>query len=140
MNKNTVSSKRVGAIDKFIGKKIKVKRLQFGMSQKRLSDLLQITFQQLQKYENGTNRTPLSRLYELSKVFNIPINYFFEGLEEFLNENNKLFSEELPFKQKDKSHKKLETEVLKLNRYFVQIKDDDTRKLLIKIMQKFERF
>ena len=76
---NNKSTKKTGVIDKYIGKKIKLKRIQYQFSQAHLGNLLGVTFQQIQKYENGSNRTPVSRLVEMTNIFNIPINYFVEG-------------------------------------------------------------
>jgi transcriptional regulator with XRE-family HTH domain len=52
------------------------------MSQEKLGELLGITFQQVQKYEKGSNRVSASRLHMMSKVLNVPIQFFFEGLQE----------------------------------------------------------
>lgn len=53
-----------------------------GMSQEGLGEQLAVTFQQIQKYEKGTNRISASRLYEVSKIFDVPVDYFFDGLPE----------------------------------------------------------
>ena len=76
--------KTAGPIDRYVGKKIKFKRIQVGMSQKELGGHLGVAFQQLQKYESGLNRTPVERLFKMTKIFNIPINYFFDGAEDLV--------------------------------------------------------
>lgn len=58
-----------------------MQRMLIGMSQEKLGEALGLTFQQVQKYEKGTNRIGASRLYEIGAVLNVPIEYFFEGLE-----------------------------------------------------------
>lgn len=68
-------------VDEFVGHKIKIRRKILGMSQSKLGDAIGLTFQQVQKYERGTNRIGASRLYELSKVLKTPVAYFFEGLD-----------------------------------------------------------
>ena len=67
--------------DAHLGKKLKLFRKAQGLSQKDLAQALNITFQQVQKYETGKNRMSAVTLYQLSKILNININSFFEGLE-----------------------------------------------------------
>jgi transcriptional regulator with XRE-family HTH domain len=59
-----------------------LRRTMLGMSQERLADELGLTFQQVQKYERGTNRVGSSRLYELSKILDVPIQFFFDEMPE----------------------------------------------------------
>ena len=58
------------------------------MSQTEVADALGVTFQQVQKYERGTNRVGASRLYDLSRILGVPVQFFFEGLENQSNELN----------------------------------------------------
>jgi transcriptional regulator with XRE-family HTH domain len=66
------------AIDREIGKRIKAKRLLLGHNQQFLADTIGVSYQQVQKYENGTDRVGASRLFAISKALNVPISYFFE--------------------------------------------------------------
>ena len=68
-------------IDEHVGNRIKLRRSILGMSQKALADAAGITFQQIQKYENGENRVGASRLYDLSRILNVPITFFFEDID-----------------------------------------------------------
>ena len=68
------------AVDRHIGSKLRERRLEIGMSQEALADLLGITFQQIQKYEKGANRVAASRLYAISKALDVSVSYFFDGL------------------------------------------------------------
>ncbi len=70
---------RANSIDENVGVQLRQRRALLGMSQEKLADQLGITFQQVQKYENGANRVSASRLYELSKVLDIPVSFFFEN-------------------------------------------------------------
>jgi transcriptional regulator with XRE-family HTH domain len=65
--------------DKYVGSRAKMRRLMLGMSQGKLGDELGITFQQVQKYEKGTNRISASRLQAMSHILQVPVPYFFEG-------------------------------------------------------------
>ncbi|HEX2591919.1 MAG TPA: helix-turn-helix transcriptional regulator [Rhizomicrobium sp.] len=67
-------------IDAHVGERIRALREQRGMSQEALGQSVDVSFQQIQKYERGTNRVGASRLFELSQVFNVPVETFFSGL------------------------------------------------------------
>ena len=68
-------------VDTFIGARLRTRRLMMHMSQEALGERLSLTFQQIQKYEKGINRISASRLYEISKILDVPLGYFFESLE-----------------------------------------------------------
>ncbi|MBL8547287.1 MAG: helix-turn-helix transcriptional regulator [Hyphomonadaceae bacterium] len=68
------------AIDKKVGQRVRTRRLEIGMSQERLAELLGVTFQQVQKYEKGVNRIAVSRLWQISLALELPVARFFEGL------------------------------------------------------------
>ena len=67
-------------IDVHVGQRVRQRRILLGYSQERLADALNLTFQQVQKYERGANRVGAGRLYELSHALDVPVNYFFEEL------------------------------------------------------------
>jgi len=69
-------------IDIHVGKKIRLRRIVLGLSQAELGSKIGVTFQQIQKYERGANRVGSSRLYDLSQVLSVQINFFFEGLND----------------------------------------------------------
>jgi transcriptional regulator with XRE-family HTH domain len=66
-------------IDQHVGSRVRMRRVLIGMSQEKLGDALGLTFQQVQKYEKGTNRIGASRLQQISKTLNVPPAFFFEG-------------------------------------------------------------
>ncbi|MCL6653818.1 transcriptional regulator [Agrobacterium rubi] len=66
-------------IDIHVGSRIRMRRVMLGLSQEKLGDGLGITFQQVQKYEKGTNRVGASRLQHISELLDVHISYFFEG-------------------------------------------------------------
>lgn len=72
--------------DVHVGRKVREARATRNMSQEQLGKKLGISFQQVQKYEKGTNRVGASRLYEISQHLQTPIAYFFEGLDESQDE------------------------------------------------------
>ena len=68
------------AVDRKLGQRVRTRRLEIGMSQERLAELLGVTFQQVQKYEKGINRIAASRLFDISAALDMPVSRFFEGL------------------------------------------------------------
>lgn len=65
--------------DKHVGSRVRMRRMMLGMSQEKLGDALSLTFQQVQKYEKGTNRIGASRLQQISNILQVPVSFFFEG-------------------------------------------------------------
>jgi transcriptional regulator with XRE-family HTH domain len=65
--------------DKHVGSRVRMRRMMLGMSQEKLGDALGLTFQQVQKYEKGTNRIGASRLQQISHTLQVPVSFFFDG-------------------------------------------------------------
>lgn len=74
-------------VDAFVGAQLKSLRKSSGFSQTELANKVGVTFQQIQKYERGTNRIGASRLWGFCKVFDVPPGRFFEGVEAYLEES-----------------------------------------------------
>ncbi len=72
--------KGIGPIDTHVGARLRQRRTLLGMSQTTLGDALGVSFQQVQKYERGTNRMGSSRLFDLSRVLDVPVEHFFEDM------------------------------------------------------------
>src|ERR1700689_2631942 len=66
-------------IDKHVGSRVRMRRMMLGMSQEKLGDALGLTFQQVQKYEKGTNRIGSSRLQQIANILQVPVSFFFDG-------------------------------------------------------------
>jgi transcriptional regulator with XRE-family HTH domain len=73
-------SDKPNPIDVHVGARVRLRRTLLGMSQERLGDAIGLTFQQVQKYERGANRVGASRLYDLSRVLDVPVSFFFDDL------------------------------------------------------------
>lgn len=65
--------------DRHVGSRVRMRRMMLSMSQEKLGDALGLTFQQVQKYEKGTNRIGASRLQQISNILQVPVAFFFEG-------------------------------------------------------------
>ena len=72
-------SKSANSIDVHVGRRVRGRRLAVNMSQEKLAGKLGITFQQVQKYEKGTNRIGASRLHHIAQILDVSVSYFFEG-------------------------------------------------------------
>ncbi|HLO78309.1 MAG TPA: helix-turn-helix transcriptional regulator [Magnetospirillum sp.] len=72
---------RANDTDRHVGARIRERRIMLGLSQQQMADLIGVTYQQAHKYERGINRISAGRLYEIAQVLGVPVNYFFEGLD-----------------------------------------------------------
>lgn len=106
--------------------------MMIGMSQERLGDSLGITFQQVQKYEKGTNRIGASRLQQISKTLGVPVSFFFEGAPE-LDGSDMTFSEGAspPYVSEFLST----AEGLSLTRAFTRIRDARVRRRIVELVE-----
>jgi transcriptional regulator with XRE-family HTH domain len=82
LNTRAVTKDGPNPIDLHVGAKVRMRRKFLGLSQEALADAIGLTFQQVQKYERGSNRISASKLYEIAKVLKTPISYFFDGIKE----------------------------------------------------------
>lgn len=80
MPRTNIKDQGPNPVDVHVGTKVKTRRLMLGLSQESLAQLIGLTFQQIQKYERGTNRISVGRLMEISKALKAPIDYFIEGV------------------------------------------------------------
>lgn len=81
MSAQTLQDKHPHPIDVHVGLRVRMRRKQMKMSQTELANALSLTFQQIQKYERGTNRIGASKLCEMARALRVPVGYFFEGCE-----------------------------------------------------------
>jgi transcriptional regulator with XRE-family HTH domain len=74
-----MTKKTPNPIDRHVGSRVRMRRMMISMSQEKLGERLGITFQQVQKYEKGTNRIGASRLQQIAGILGVPVSFFFEG-------------------------------------------------------------
>ena len=74
-----MSTKVPNPVDRYVGSRVRMRRIMLGMSQEKLGEALGLTFQQIQKYEKGTNRVGASRLQQISEVLQVPVSFLFDG-------------------------------------------------------------
>lgn len=124
--------KEINPTDKFVGMRVRMRRMMLGYSQEKLGDALGLTFQQVQKYEKGTNRIGASRLQQIAQILEVPAAFFFDGLEES-------DAEQFGFSEPNESNMLNEllatSDGLQLNRSFMKIKDSKIRRKIVELVE-----
>ncbi|WP_040308503.1 helix-turn-helix domain-containing protein [Asticcacaulis biprosthecium] len=82
MDEITKTDRGPNPVDLHVGARVRMRRKFLGMSQEGLAEVIDLTFQQVQKYERGSNRISASKLYEIARALKAPVAYFFEGYGE----------------------------------------------------------
>ena len=127
-------------IDEHVGNRVRLRRTLLGMSQERLAEQIGLTFQQVQKYERGTNRVSSSRLFDLSRVLDVPIRYFFEemsaGVEAQSPGQLHGAAPSLPGEEHDPMARR---ETLELVRAYYRIQDQNVRKRITDLARALAR-
>lgn len=126
------NKKKANPIDVHVGSRIRLRRNMLGMSQERLGDSLGITFQQVQKYEKGTNRVGASRLQAIAEVLGVPVSFFFEDAASVSPQAN-------GFSEPDQTFNLMEfctsSEGLQLNRAYIAIDDPKVRRKVLDLVK-----
>ncbi len=116
-------------VDVHVGSRVRLRRTLLGMSQEKLGDAIGLTFQQVQKYERGANRVGASRLYDLARVLDVPVSYFFEELGEASS------SADPPDNSSEsyQSNPMMKRETLELVRAYLRISDPQIKRRLFEL-------
>jgi transcriptional regulator with XRE-family HTH domain len=130
-----MAKKAPNPIDKHVGQRVRTRRLMLGLSQTKLADALGLTFQQVQKYEKGTNRIGASRLQQISLILQVPVAFFFEGAPVISGE-----FEPAPGMQEAPSPAYVSdflatSDGLSLTKAFMRIKDAKLRRRIVDLVQ-----
>jgi len=129
------NKKQPNPIDIHVGSRVRLRRMMLGMSQEKLGEHLGITFQQIQKYEKGTNRIGASRLQHIARVLQMPVSFFFEDAPGApANSTNAAGLAEPPATNYVVDFLS-SSEGIQLNRAFVRIKDAKLRRRVIDLVQ-----
>jgi transcriptional regulator with XRE-family HTH domain len=129
--KRRKKSDRPNPIDVHVGSRVRLRRTLLGMSQEKLGEAIGLTFQQVQKYERGANRIGASRLYDLSRVLDVPVSFFFDDLQPLTIETVRKDSPSLaPAATQDEPDPTMRRETLELVRAYYRIPDSQIRRRL----------
>jgi len=124
------------AIDAYVGQRLRLLRTQRGMTQCQLGQLLGITFQQVQKYERGTNRISASRLWDLAQSLGVRIEYFFDEMAaEVMDASPAKTSSGAPVPEPHDFGLVTRRETLELNKAYYKISDPKVRKMFTKMLR-----
>jgi transcriptional regulator with XRE-family HTH domain len=128
-----VFKKTPNPVDRHVGSRVRMRRVLVGLSQERLGESLGLTFQQVQKYEKGTNRIGASRLQQISRILGVPVEYFFEGAPQTIERSLASGFED----NGDTAYVAdflATNEGIQLNRAFVRIKDPKLRRRVVELV------
>jgi transcriptional regulator with XRE-family HTH domain len=119
-------------IDRHVGSRVRMRRMMLGMSQEKLGDALDLTFQQVQKYEKGTNRIGASRLQSIAHILQVPVAFFFEGAPSGAAHSDGLVEAPSPAYISDFL---ASSEGLALTKAFMRIKDPKVRRRVVDLVE-----
>ena len=137
-NKSSGNTKKSpNPVDIHVGGRVRLRRMLVGLSQEKLGVSMGLTFQQIQKYEKGVNRIGASRLFRLSEVLDVPVQFFFDGMPKI---EGSIASGMAEPKQEVFLYEFLNTrDGLELNRAFVKVTDANVRKSVIELVRSLGR-
>jgi transcriptional regulator with XRE-family HTH domain len=127
-----MSIKSVNPVDKHVGSRARMRRNMLGMSQEKLGDKLGITFQQVQKYEKGSNRISASRLHEMARILQVPVPFFFDGAPHAAGQRRAEGQAPSPAYVSDFL---ADADGLKLVKAFTKIGDDKLRRSVVRLVE-----
>ena len=126
------AKKAPNPIDKHVGSRVRMRRMMLAMSQEKLGDALGLTFQQVQKYEKGTNRIGASRLQQISHILQVPVTFFFEGAPNLHKSTEKMKETPSPAYVSDFL---ATSEGLSLTKAFMRIKEAKLRRRIVDLVE-----
>jgi transcriptional regulator with XRE-family HTH domain len=135
MEENKMTKKAPNPIDKHVGSRVRMRRMMLGMSQEKLGDALTLTFQQVQKYEKGTNRIGASRLQQISHILQVPVAFFFEGAPQHTDSNTMANPMEPAPSPTYVSDFLATSDGLSLTKAFMRIPDPKLRRRIVDLVQ-----
>jgi transcriptional regulator with XRE-family HTH domain len=127
-----MAKKAPNPIDKHVGSRVRMRRMMLSMSQEKLGDALGLTFQQVQKYEKGTNRIGASRLQQISSILQVPVAFFFEGAPNLQSQHEGLKEAPSPAFVSDFL---ATSEGLALTKAFMRIKETKLRRRIVDLVE-----
>jgi transcriptional regulator with XRE-family HTH domain len=130
--KEATEKKATNVVDKHVGVRVRMRRKMLGMSQEKLGDGLGLTFQQVQKYEKGTNRIGASRLQHISHILQVPVPFFFEGAPQLPGAPERIGDAPSPAYVFDFL---ATTDGLALTRAFMRIKEPKLRQRIVELVE-----
>ena len=124
-----LDQKPIEVIDEFVGERLRQRRTFLGLTQQQLAKHIDISYQQLQKYEKGKNRISASKLFIFSQLLNVEVSYFYDGIERSMGSTIALpsLSQDSP----------MESETARLSEAYSKIKNKEVRDALLEFMSTY---
>lgn len=136
MSKDKLKTKgKPDSVDVHVGKRLRVRRSLLGLSQEKLAEAIGLTFQQVQKYERGVNRISAGRLYQFSKILDVPIAYFYEQVKGMTPSNAMGMSDNVQEGFGGGEDTMQDKETLKLIKAYYEIDNPDLRQDVLKFIK-----
>ena len=133
-SRGRMPSGKPNPVDVHVGGRVRLRRTLLGLSQEKLGEAISLTFQQVQKYERGSNRIGASRLWDLSRVLDCPVSYFFEEMEEAVKAASpRNLSEHTYEPRQNESEPMTKRETLELVRAYYKIADPQVRRRIYEL-------
>ena len=127
-----MAKKAPNPIDKHVGSRVRMRRMMLSMSQEKLGDALGLTFQQVQKYEKGTNRIGASRLQQIAHILQVPVSFFIEGAPNLPGQTSGLGEAPSPAYVSDFL---ATSDGLSLTKAFMRIKNGKLRRRIVDLVE-----
>ncbi len=133
MRRRTIKDDGPDPIDRYVGSRVRARRVGIRLSQTKLGEAIGVTFQQVQKYENGTNRIGASNLFKIGKTLGVDVAYFFEGVHEIADS----MMSDLPDGPLSvaKDDPMTSRDAIEMMHNFFRVKDPDVRKRLAQFVK-----
>ena len=128
-------ARRASPVDAHVGARVRLRRMLLGMSQEKLGESLGLTFQQIQKYEKGVNRIGASRLFEVSRVLGVPVQFFFDEAPVLLGAGAARGLAEPAAQESYVVDFLGSRDGLELNKAFVRIEDPKVRRSIVELVR-----
>lgn len=122
-------------VDVHVGKRLRLRRTLLGMSQEKLGEALGLTFQQVQKYERGANRIGASRLFDVSRILDVPISFFFDDMGDDTASQSPAQQRGVSYEPEHNPDPMAKRETLELVRSYYAIDDMPTRRKIFELVK-----
>ena len=139
MRRRTVKFDGPDPIDRYVGSRVRARRVGLRMSQTKLGDAIGVTFQQIQKYENGANRIGASNLFKIGRALGVAVSFFFEGMPDF-DKQSKARGELSDGPQEQFNDDPMNSrEAVELMHNYFRVRDEQVRKRLSQFVKSLAR-
>jgi transcriptional regulator with XRE-family HTH domain len=139
MRRRTIKDDGPDPIDRYVGSRVRTRRVGLRISQTKLGEAVGVTFQQVQKYENGANRIGASNLYKIAKTLGVEISYFYDGVEAMPDADQPQVLSDLPQVPLEKDPMS-SREAIEMMHNFYRITDESVRTRLAQFVKSLAQY